>query len=200
MTTVPGAAATQISAADPYAPAGTGPAGPAGPRPGATRGASRPAAVPGLPAQPPGRWPATRIVAMTREFVGYFLEVESGRRPRRQLEPFLTPMLYARLSTIWVRGGCPGHVVNVTLVSRTAGCCDLVAIVRRGERCGSLSLRLLRVPRRGWLVDVVARPEDGYLPPPAYPVATDEPDEGPVEIPAVAVGDRGAEANWLVRG
>lgn len=177
-------------------PAGSRPAGPAGTRPSPARGDNNTA--PPLPDAgfPPGSGAATavRLLGMARGFAELFLEVEAGRRPRRQLAPLLTPMLYARLTDVWVRGGIPGHVVTVTLLSREAAHCDLLVLVRRGTRHGALSLRLIRVPGRGWLVDVVARPEDRQLPPPAYPVATPDTDDDELAIPSVAA----PSSDWML--
>ena len=191
MSAVPPPRSSTRPPADPSGPAGTRPAGPAGTRPAWSRGGADTA-----PASPSGGG-ATRLVAMVRDFTTLFLEVEAGRRPRRQLAGLLTPMLYARLTDIWVRGGTPGHVVTVTLLSREATHADLVARVRRGDRHGALSLRLVRVPGRGWLVDVVARPEDGHLPAPAYPVVADDGESDLFDIPDVTAAPA-APPDWLV--
>lgn len=177
--------------------AGSRPAGPAGTRPAAGRAITRPPIGPTTWTAPGSR---QHVEALARDFAVLFLEVESGRRPRRHLAKVMTPMLYARLSDTWVRGGCPGDVVRVTLLARERAHCDLIAIVRRGKRCGALSLRLLRVPGRGWLVDVVARPEDGELPPPAYPVLPDHSDDEADVIPPVTADAYAAPPDWLVRG
>ena len=151
---------------------GTGPTGPAGRRP----------PVPGRGA----RDPRERLAVMTHGFVSLFLEVEAGRRPRTHLRPFMTPMLYARLAEIWVRGGTPGTVESVRVAGRAADHVDAVVIVRRGQRWGAIGVRVVRTAA-GWLVDTVARPEDGELPPPAYPVPTEEPDDGAEELPPLPV-------------
>lgn len=134
---------------------------------------------------------------MARGFTALFLEVEAGRRPRAHLTPFLSPMLYARLTNVRVLTGAPGDVLLVRVVSLAAGGCDVVAVVRRGRRCGAISLRMVRTPA-GWVVDEIAMPEFGPLPPPPYPVPASEPDETddmsliplPVRDPAAAGGSR----------
>lgn len=162
---------------------GTGPAGPAGRRPRHPR--------------PAGGRPDDRLLAMTSAFMTLFLEVEAGRRPRAQLRGVMTPMLYARLSDIWVRGGTVGRVVAVRTAARGARTCDLVAIVQRGPCWGAVSVGLVRVGRR-WLVDAIARPEDGVLPPPPYPVPQEEPDDDEDELPPVARPDTPpASRDWF---
>lgn len=164
--------------------AGAHPAGPAGTRPRSRSDAAAPASPP-------------RVATLARGFVSLFLEVESGRRPRAQLAPLMTPMLYARLSEVWVRGGCPGSVLSVRVTGEGPSGVDLVALVRRGARCGAVSLRLVR-SSRGWLVDDVALPEHGPLPLPAYPVPIDEPDEDDLAlVPRVDAGPREAAPDWL---
>lgn len=165
-------------------PAGAHPAGPAG------KGPRNRADAP----QPTLRVP---VATLARGFVALFLEVESGRRPRAQLEPLMTPMLYARLSGVWVRGGVPGSVLSVRVASAGPACVDVVALVRRGPRCGAVALRLMRSPR-GWVVDDVALPEHGPLPLPTYPVPNepDEEDEG-VLIPRVELAPSTTGGDWL---
>lgn len=150
----------------PTGAAGPRPAGPAGTRPGGTA----------------SQWPsrrAHRLAAMAHGFVALFLEVEAGCRPRRQLEPLFSPILYARLGDVWVRPGPLGRVVSLHVTDIGRDVCDAVAIVRRGERCGALGLRLARSHPGCWLVVDLARPEDGHLPDPAYvaPVHREDPDE-----------------------
>ncbi|MPZ73206.1 MAG: hypothetical protein GEU74_08240 [Nitriliruptorales bacterium] len=158
---------------------GTGPAGPAGRRP---------------PTAPPAAH-GERVLHMAAAFVALFLEVESGRRPRAHLRAFMTPMLYARLSAVWVLGGSPGTVLTVRVAARGPRTCDLVAIVRRDRRVGAISIGLVRIGQR-WLVDAVARPEDGVLPPPPYPVPQDEPDSEDEELPPIALRAAPAGADW----
>jgi hypothetical protein len=133
---------------------------------------------------------------MATGFVALFLEVEAGRRPRAQLRPFMTPMLYAQLAEVWVRTGTPGTVVAVRVAAHDASRGDAVAIVRRGHRYGSIGVGVVRT-RAGWVVDVVARPEDGALPPPAYPVPTEEPDDSADELPPLPIAAAAASAgDW----
>jgi hypothetical protein len=166
--------------------AGAHPAGPAGTRPRSRTDAPATAKAP----------PAQRIAALARGFVALFLEVESGRRPRGQLAPLMTPMLYARLSEVWVRGGLPGSVLSVQVAGQTPGGVDVIAVVRRGSRCGAVALRLVRSPR-GWLVDDVALPEHGPLPLPAYPVPIQEDEDDDLAlIPRVEVPAE-RRADWL---
>lgn len=161
MRPVPVAAAGAGRTGGPAAgPAGVGPSGPAGTRPANRADSARPS-------------PSERLATMAKGFTALFLEVEAGRRPRAHLAPLMTPMLYARLSDVWIRGGAPGTVVSVRVVATSPTRCDVIALVRRGQRCGAVSLALTRTPR-GWLVDDVALPEVGPLPAPPYPVATDD--------------------------
>ncbi len=145
-------------------PAGLRPSGPAGTRPGGRSDAARPSL-------------RQRLEAMAAGYTALFLEVEAGRRPRGQLARLMTPMLYARLSDVWVRPGTPGTLVRVHVAEVTGDRCDAVAIVRRAHRCGAISLRLVRT-RRGWLVEDLAMPERGPLPLPPYPVPLDDSDDG----------------------
>ena len=155
-------------------PAGERPSGPAGTRPRMRGDATAPAG-------------GDRLARMARGFVTLFLEVEAGRRPRSHLAPLLTPMLYARLCEVWVRGGAPGTVVTVRVAGRSADGVDVVAMVRRGGRYGAVALQLV-ASKRGWLVGDVALPEHGPLPLPAYPVPLDDDDEDadPVPLPLAA--------------
>lgn len=148
--------------------AGTRPAGPAGTGP-RSRGDSGEQA------------PEARVRAMVRGFVTLFLEVEAGRRPRGHLAALLTPMLYARLSDVWVRGGAPGRVLRVAVTGRCGDGVDLVALVQRGPRCTAIALHLVR-GARGWLVDDLALPECGPLPLPAYPVAPDDDEDDELRL------------------
>jgi hypothetical protein len=172
---------TTLAPASPLAaPAGTHPGGRAGRRPrrgpvtGPVAGA---AATPVDPA------------ALAHGFARLFLEVESGRRPAAQLEPLVDRVLYARLATVWVRPGPVPQLRGVFAAPAAPGCYEAVALVRRGDRCAAVALRLRRTPH-GWRVDAVARPEDGPLPPPAWEVvpddagADDEPDGVGVDEPS----------------
>lgn len=139
--------------------AGVGPAGPAGTHPaGRAQGRSRPG-----------------VADLAAGFVSLFLEVEASRRPRGHLAGMMSPMLYARLSEVWVRGGSPGRVLGVRVTGTGPSGVDLVALVRRGSRCGAIALHMA-VTARGWIVDDIALPEHGPLPLPPYPVpiATDD--------------------------
>lgn len=151
-------------------PAGTAPAGPAGTHPDGRTD--------------PARAPQPRVVALAEGFVTLFLEVEAGRRPRSHLAGVMTPMLYARLSEVWVCGGPPGCVLGVRVTGSSPAAVDLVALVRRGGRCGAIALHMV-VTSRGWLVDEVALPEHGPLPLPPYPVPGEENDDEPVVVPSV---------------
>lgn len=154
-------------------PAGTAPRGPAGPRPaGRSATAHRPRGTRGPHRRgTTGTDPAALAVA----FGTLFLEVESGRRSRQQLEPLLDPLLYATLAPFWVRPGRPGRVVGGTGVRTGDDRYDAVLVVRRGERVGAVAVALRRWSGR-WRVERAARPEDGVLPPPPFAVADDEPD------------------------
>lgn len=144
-------------------PAGVSPRGPAGTHPaGRAQARSRPG-----------------VADLAAGFVSLFLEVEAGRRPRAHLAGIMSPMLYARLSEVWVRGGSPGTVLGVRVTGTGPRGVDLVALVRRGERCGAIALHMA-VTLRGWLVDEIALPEHGPLPLPPYPVpmaGDEEPDD-----------------------
>lgn len=165
------------------------PSGPANPRPGGPAG-TRPAGAAGTHPRGRGSAPAgSAAVAHRRHlvtaFVQLFLEVEAGCRPPRHLAPLLAPMLYARLSRVWYRGGRPGRVVSVSVIGSGAEVFDAIAVVQRGPRSGAVSLRVAR-GAGGWRVEDLARPEDGELPGPAYRVALEDltaDDDG--EIPHV---------------
>lgn len=169
----------------PVNPAGTRPAGQAGTRPKTRRD------VPD---------PAGRLPRLAAGFVSLFLEVEAGRRPRKQLALLMTPLLYARLSEVWVRGGPPGRVLTVAVVGRGRAWADVVVVVRRGRRCGAVSLRLGTVAGR-WVVDDIAMPELGPLPAPAYPTPPAEPDDDAdplMSVPGPAGGPPAQrEPDWL---
>ncbi len=144
----------------PTAQAGTGPAGSAGRRP-----------------RPPSTTANGRcdLPGMARAFAQLFCEVEAGRRPRRQLRHLLSPLLYARLSMVWVRAGAGAQLLGVhgTLINSCSY--EVVALVRRGRRVGALAFKLGRTAV-GWRVTEIARPEDGPLPDPPFPLPRDEPD------------------------
>lgn len=141
----------------PLGPAGAGPGGPAGRQPAAR-----------------SRAPGTRRLGtasaddVLRELVcGFaraFLEVEAGRRPRRQLRPVMSVELASRLAPLWVREGfAPGRVVRVCGSRPAPGRYEAVAVVVRGDRYGALAVSLAR--RRGtWLVVEAVRPEDAEPP------------------------------------
>ena len=117
-----------------------------------------------------------RLARMARAFAVLFLEVEAGQRSRQQLQRLMCPVLFARLDQVWVRpDAAPGRVLAVHGVAVTPGRYEAVAVVERGARVGALALTLRR-GTWGWRVDAIARPEDGPLPEPAYPVPRDEPD------------------------
>jgi hypothetical protein len=149
------------------------PSGAAGLAPGGRAG-RRPA---------PSRTPLAQVddapARLAAAFAALYCEVAGGRRPAAQLARLVTPHLYARLVAVT---GCPGRPLAVvvrchgSLVGRAAY--EAVCVVRRGPRFGALAFRLCRV-RDGWLVDDIACPDDGPLPPPAYavPCEPDDPDE-----------------------
>ncbi|HVM19365.1 MAG TPA: Rv3235 family protein [Egibacteraceae bacterium] len=166
----------RTAASRPAGPAGTHPAGPAGTRP--ARGPEE---------------TGDRLERLVRGFVTLFLEVEAGHRPRRQLAPLMTPMLYARLTDVWLQPGPRATVSSVRLLERSSGRCELLAMVCRGPRCTAVAVALVHQPGRGWVVDDVARPEAGPLPPPPYPVPQERPDDDDLAIPPVAATD----ADWL---
>lgn len=150
----------------------------AGRRPGGAAG-TRP---PGRPQ--PGSRSAERLTAMAAAFVRLFLEIEAGRRPRSQLAPLMTPLLFARLGDVWVSGAALATVVSVRLAGRTRDTCDVVALVRRGPRHTAVALRLVRRRHGGWLVSDIARPEHGALPPPPFPIR-DDVEDAPEDLPRV---------------
>lgn len=168
--------------------AGVRPAGPAGTHPtGRAQGPSRPG-----------------VADLAAGFVGLFLEVEAGRRPRGHLAGIMSPMLYARLSEVWVRGGSPGAVLGVRVTGAGPGGVDLVALVRRGARCGAIALHMA-VTARGWIVDDIALPEQGPLPLPPYPVPIapdDEADDLALLPSPVRPAGRGSSQrlDWLDAG
>lgn len=167
----PAAAAAGVPAGpptrSPAEPAGNAPGGRAGRGPTSPPASSRPA---GARSDREGQ-----LRRLTHGFTALFLEVEAGRRPRRHLEPLMTPLLYARLAPVWVRGGWPGRVIAVRGMAGADHAYEAVAVVRRGARYGALGLRLVRTGE-GWRVDEVARPEEGPLPPPEFLPPPDEPD------------------------
>lgn len=99
---------------------------------------------------------------LARAVAHAFLEVEAGRRPLAQLERILAPALWQRLSQLTIRSG-PGPTGNaiIAVQGQRAGddAFDAAVVVRRGDRCGVIALRL---ERRGtaWRVVELARPED----------------------------------------
>lgn len=144
------------------------------------------------------------IADLARGFVALFLEVEAGRRPRAHLAGIMSPMLYARLSEVWVRGGSPGTVLRVRVTGWSAAGVDVVALVRRGARCGAIALHLTTTPR-GWVVDEVALPERGPLPLPPYPVPSAVDDDGDdlalVPSPVAPASHAGsARRDWVEAG
>jgi hypothetical protein len=108
-------------------------------------------------------------------FAELFCEVEAGRRPRRHLEPVMTPRLYARLAPYWVRPGAPATVLRLHGQMAAADRLEAVVVLGRGERAAALVLRFVRTDG-GWRVDEAGRPEDGVLPEPSFPLPVDEPD------------------------
>lgn len=92
-----------------------------------------------------------------------YLEIEAGRRPLSHLEPLLAPGLAVRLAASLPRKRCPGPAVDAV---RTVRCSqsseeavDGVAVVRRGQRVGALSIRVER-HRGSWRVVELALPEE----------------------------------------
>lgn len=151
--------------------AGRGPAGPAGIGP-----AGRAGRRPDTNARTTGgrQSGATETDDALRELVGgfaqAFLEVETGRRPRRQLRPVVSVELAARLAPLWSEPPGPGRVVRVYGSRATRDRYEAVVVVARGERYGALAVSLAR--RRGrWLVVEAARPEDTH----SSPAATHDP-------------------------
>lgn len=167
-------------AAPPTGPAGARPAGPAGTAPVGGAGTH-----PRMRRTVPTATATAHRKRLATAFVELFLEVEAGCRPARHLAPLLAPMLYARLSRVWYRGGRPGHVLSVSVMAQTPDAFDVIAVVQRGARSGAVSLRIAAGAGR-WRVEELARPEDGALPGPAYPVALgNDVDDEDAEIPAV---------------
>lgn len=117
-----------------------------------------------------------RLPRMAKAFATLFLEVEAGLRPRKQLRNLMCPVLYARLEEVWIRDDPePARLLRVLGGRDAPGCYDVVCTVARGGRVTALAFRLRRGVD-GWKVDDLARPEDGPLPDPAYPVPMNEPD------------------------
>ena len=146
-------------------PAGLAPRGPAGPRP--APGTTRPA--------PPRPVPVSNadLADLAKAFVLLYLEVEAGRRTRRQLEPLIHPRLAATLAAVWVRPGTRGHLHQMSGARTAHDRFDAVAVVRRGDRYGAIAVGLQRVRGR-WRVVEAARPEDGRLPAPEFWVGRGE--------------------------
>lgn len=139
----------------PGGPAGRGPEGPAGRGP--------------KPRRPPGR-DAARLRWLAAGFGQAFLEVESGRRTRAQLDRVLCPQLAFKLADRWVRPGPPGTVVTTHGMLVAPHRYEAVAVVRRGDRFGALAIVLVRIGG-AWRVADAARPEDGA---PVRPVPPDQ--------------------------
>lgn len=143
--------------------AGRGPAGPAGRRPTGPAG-TRPARA--TQTAGPRRLETAGTEDALRELVGgfarAFLEVEAGRRPRRQLRPVMSVELAARLAPLWLRERRPpGRVVRVCGARATRDRYEAVAVVVRGGRYGAVAVTLAR--KRGrWLVIEAGRPEDSH--------------------------------------
>jgi len=133
------------------------------------------AVTPLHPSPPRGGACTPDPLTLAAAFGAWFLEVESGRRSRTQLEHLLHPLLYATLAPAWVRPGAPGRVLRAVGTRTAPDRYDAVLVVRRGERVGALAVSLQRRHSR-WRVERAVRPEDGVLSPPSYAVADDEPD------------------------
>jgi len=129
----------------PLGPAGGSPAGPAGPGP--RRGA-----------RDEGAREDARLLGLARQFAAAYLEIEAGRRDARQLQ-----------AAGWARmpvqppprtGTAPGRVVSMAGSRPVPGRFYAVALVRRGERFGALTIRLAQ--HGGiWVVDDARCPEHG---------------------------------------
>jgi hypothetical protein len=76
----------------------------------------------------------------------------------------MDPLLFRKLTPVWVRPGTPPVVLTVRGV-RLGTVFEGVALLKRGSRVGALCLRLVHGPH-GWRVVEAARPEDGDLPEP----------------------------------
>ena len=160
-------------------PVETGPTGPAGRAPRSANGHLRP-------------HPYPRLEQMVWTLVHLFLEVEAGRRPRAHLRPVMCPLLYTRLSQIWFRNTPPGCILRIRGDLVSDDCYEAVAVVRRGERVGAVSVRLIHT-REGWRTDDLSRPEDGPLPPPPYAYPADEPDLFELDAEPPALEPSGVE-------
>lgn len=126
--------------------------------------------------RPPREPLEQRLPRMARAFTVLFLEIEAGLRPRRHVRRLMCPVLYARLSDVWIKpGGEVARVLSLHGQRDAPGIYDVVATVDRGSRVTAVAFRLRR-GAGGWSVEDLVRPEDGDLPDPAYPVPRDEPD------------------------
>ena len=171
---------TGSAGARPAGPAGTAPVGAAGTHPRMRRTV-------------PTATTTAHRKRLATAFVELFLEVEAGCRPARHLAPLLAPMLYARLTRVWYRGGRPGRVVSVSVIGEETDAFDVIAVVQRGARSGAVSLRIAAGAGR-WRIEELARPEDGALPGPAYRVAlNDDGEDEDAEIPVVLLREPPAE-------
>jgi hypothetical protein len=139
---------------------------------------ARPAGPPGTaPVGPAGRGPGRRsrqrpsrdVRDLARYATRLFCEVEAGWRPRQQLRALATSELYARLWSLPIRPGPPATVVRTWGTSTTVDCYEAVSLVRRPKRFSAIALQLVR-RRSVWRVAEIARPEEGPLPPPPFPV------------------------------
>lgn len=137
---------------------------PAGRRPPAVRATPRrPLRRPTLAPTPARRTGAPDPVRLIRLAARAYLEIEAGRRPLSHLEPLLAPGLVVRLAASLPRGRSPGPAVDAV---RTVRCSqpsedtvDGVAVVRRGQRVGALSIRVER-HRGSWRIVELALPEE----------------------------------------
>lgn len=111
--------------------------------------------------------PDTQLRALVRGFAQLYLEVESGLRPRRAVEPLLEPRLRAVLADHWVRRGPLRRPGSVRLERCGPDCVEAAIVVRGPQRAGALCVRLERREGR-WQVTAAARPEDGVLPEPEH--------------------------------
>lgn len=128
---------------------------------------------------PPG---ADRLTRMAWAYAVLFLEVEQGLRPRQQLRGLMCPVLYLRLSEVWVRAdGRRTRVRALHAVRPTPGQLEVVAVVDRGTRVGALGFRLRR-RGDGWRVDDLVRPELGPLPDPPFPMPSAEEDADEIVV------------------
>lgn len=159
----------------PAGPAGRTPVGNAGRAPAPPGPARRPTPIPRRPRNSQEVAGDERLRALAGAFIVLYLEVEAGRRSRRQVATLMSPVLAATIAPVWVRTSVPRRVVSIRGVRTSADTYEAVAVVRGERRVGAVAVRLAR-HGTAWRVEDASRPEDGVLPRPLFALPDVEPD------------------------